>query len=343
MARRNGLLLINLGTPDSTDVEDVRQFLSEFLGDPLVLGGFSLSRKALVNLLICPLRGPRSAAAYEKVWTEAGSPIAVHGRELRDKVAAALPNTVVTLAMRYRVPSIAAALAELRAQGADSLVVLPLFPQFSSSTTESIIQDLSARHQRMGRPFALKFIRDFYEHPAFIEAAAAVARPILDRFQPDLLLMSYHGVPEDYLRKDDPSGSRCLWSAECCDSIDEVNRSCYRAQCFATSRALAKALALDEESWCATFQSQFGPKTWTGPATAKVIEDLPSRGIKKLAVICPAFAADCLETLEEVGMGLKIAFIENGGESFELIPCVNAHEAWVDGVVQLFQESLGAG
>ncbi|MEZ6196938.1 MAG: ferrochelatase [Planctomycetota bacterium] len=333
-----GLLLVNLGTPASTEVADVRAFLAEFLGDPWVIDLPTPFRQALVRGIICPVRGPRSAEAYREIWTDEGSPLLVHSQRLAAKVAALRPERPVVLAMRYGKPSIAAGIAALRERGVRRVTLLPLFPQRSSSTTTTTVEAVRREIARSGGGMELDPILDFFAHPGFVRAQAAAARPLIEELAPERILASYHGVPEDYLRKDDPGGSHCLWSADCCATVGPENAGCYRAQCRATSRALAAELGRPETEVLTAFQSRFGSKRWTVPATDEVVVALARQGVRRLLVLCPAFVADCLETLEEIGLRLRETFLEAGGEAFAVAPCVNADDAWAEGVVAIVRD-----
>jgi ferrochelatase len=325
-----GVLLINLGTPASPAVGDVRRYLREFLADARVLDVPAPLRWALVNLWIAPTRAPRSARQYATVWTAAGSPLLVHSRALRDALADELgAGFRVALGMRYGQPSIREALGELLEQGASRVVALPLYPQYASASTGSALEALfAAAGQRWNVP-ALEVIPEFFAAPGFVAALAAVARPVLERARPDHLLMSYHGLPERQVRKSAPESSACLRDPDCCNALRADNARCYRAQCFATSRALARALDLPADAWSVSFQSRLGRTPWIGPFTDEWLPQLAARGAKRLAVICPSFAADCLETVEEIGVRARAQWLACGGESLEPIPCPNAHPVWV--------------
>ncbi|HVY60218.1 MAG TPA: ferrochelatase [Planctomycetota bacterium] len=337
MARRTGLLLVNLGTPDAPDPRSVRRYLREFLSDPRVIDIPWLWRKLLVEVLILPFRPRQSAEAYRKVWTERGSPLMFHSRDLADKVAAAVgPDVVVELAMRYQRPSIAGALERLRRAGVSEVTIFPLFPQYASSSTGSAVEKILFEAGRRWNVPSFRVIPPFYQEPAFIDAFAAVARPVLDEFRPDHVLFSYHGLPERQIVKSDESGGEhCLRSATCCETPTDANRTCYRHQCFMTTAALAPRLGLAAGRYEVGFQSRLGRSPWIRPYTDLIVRELAGKGVKRLAVLCPAFVADCLETLEEIGMRAREDFIEHGGEDLRLVPSLNAHEAWVHAVVEL--------
>ncbi|MBW2733105.1 MAG: ferrochelatase [Deltaproteobacteria bacterium] len=340
---KTALLLINLGTPHSPKIKDVRRYLRQFLSDPRVIDIPTFWRVLLLNLVILPLRPPKSARAYAKIFTERGSPLLYHGQDLAQKVQQRLEGegVEVELAMRYGNPSIASTLDALRERGVERLVVLPLYPQYADSTTGSTIEALTqAVAARWAIP-DLHFIPPFYDHPAFIEAVAAQARPILQSGRWDRVLFSFHGLPERHLHKADATGSHCLMRDDCCQEIREVNRDCYRAQCVATMQALGHALGVSAEERVLCFQSRLGRTPWIRPYTDEVLAELADQGVKRLAVLTPAFVADCLETLEEIGMHAREEWLERGGEAFELVPCVNASDSWADGVVTISRPQLG--
>jgi ferrochelatase len=337
---RWGLLLLNLGTPDSTDPRDVRRYLREFLSDPRVFDISPVARWLLLNLVILPFRPRQSAEAYRKIWTSRGSPVLTHGLDLAERVAAALGADVpVELAMRYQSPSIASAFGRFREQGVDRIVVFPLFPQNSSAAWGSAVEKAFVEASRFWDIPALSVVPPFYDRPAFIEAQAEVARPVLADLRPERVLLSFHGLPERHVVKSDASGGRhCLRSDSCCDRIAWENRNCYRAQCFATARALAGRLGLEPGAWEVAFQSRLGGDPWIRPYTDARIQELARGGVRRLAVACPAFVADCLETLEEIAIRGRESFLAAGGEAFALIPCVNSGATWIQGVVQLARE-----
>jgi ferrochelatase len=337
---RAGLLLINLGTPDSTDPADVRRYLREFLSDPRVLDIPGWRRFLLLELLILPFRPRTSAEAYAKIWTDRGSPLLFHSEDLAAKVAERLAGSaVVELAMRYGRPSIASALDRFRSAGVDRIVVFPLYPQYSSAATGSSIE--AAYRQAAARwntPY-LEVVPPFYDHPAFLDACARVAGPVLAAGPADAVLFSFHGLPERQVRKSDESGAHCLASADCCDRIVQANRSCYRAQCFATARALAERLGVPESRRIVCFQSRLGRTPWIKPYTDELLTALPAKGVKRAVILSPAFVADCLETLEELGIRGAASFRAAGGEELRVAPAVNAGDVWADGVVRLAREA----
>ncbi len=331
---RTGVLLVNLGTPDSTRVGDVRRYLREFLSDPLVIDVPAPARWLLLNLVILPFRPRRSAEAYRKVWLPEGSPLLVHGQALRDALAETLGDAyVVELGMRYGKPSIGSALARLRGADVARILALPLFPQYSTAATGSALARIEHELDRAPDTPPLDVLPPFYASPAFIDAWAAVARPALEAFAPDFVLLSYHGLPERQVKATDRSGgSHCLARPDCCERIGEANRDCYRAHCFATSRVLAEVLELPAERVDTSFQSRLGRTPWIQPYTDFRLPELAEAGHRRLAVLCPAFVADCLETLEEIGIRAKEQWMELGGEDLLLVPSLNATPAWVEAI-----------
>ena len=335
-ARRTGVLLVQLGTPRSPTPRDVRAYLREFLGDPRVLDLPALGRWLLLNLVILPFRPRRSAEAYAQIWLAEGSPLLLHSRRLASGVAAELgPEYVVRLAMRYGEPSLEQALAELRDADVARVRVVPLFPQYAASTNGSVQQRVMELAGSEWYVPALEFVPDFPTHPGFVEAAADVARQRMAGFRPDHVLFSYHGLPERQIRRGDPTGSHCLERDDCCRALGPENRSCYRAQCAATTRALAEALDLPPESFSMSFQSRLGRTPWIRPFTDEVLPELAASGVKRLAVLCPSFVADCLETLEEIGIRARAQWREAGGDELLLVPCVNSHPRFVSAVAEL--------
>ena len=343
--RMTGVLLLNLGTPDAPRAPEVRRYLREFLSDPRVIDINPIGKWLLLNLVILRVRPKASAEAYALVWDKhgvKGSPLLHYGEEVRRAVAARLDGTPVALAMRYGRPSISAALDTLREAGAERLVVCPLYPQYAASTTGSSLAAIyESLAPRWNTPPVVA-VPPFYDDPIYVGALAAQTRPVLDRFAPNHVLMSFHGLPERHIHKSDESrdGARhCLVSDTCCDDVVPANRMCYRAQCLATARGLAEALAFEPTGWSVSFQSRLGRTPWIRPYTDESIEELARRGVKRLAVCCPAFVADCLETIEEIGMRGREIFLEAGGEAFELVPCLNDHPAWIDAVVDLIRQT----
>ncbi|MED5372703.1 MAG: ferrochelatase [Myxococcota bacterium] len=323
-----GLLLLNLGTPDAPETPAVRRYLREFLMDGRVLDINPVGRWLLVNGIIAPFRSPKSAAAYKTVWMPEGSPLLVYGEALKEGVQAALgQGWKVALGMRYGRPGTLAALQELA--GCEEIVVLPLYPQFASSSSSSSLEHVMKLAAEMPVPPPLRVVQDFYAQPFFIQAQAELAREAVQGA--DHVLFSYHGVPERQVQYTDPTGSHCKFNG-CCDAIGPNNRHCYRAQCFATTRALIAALDLDPERCSTSFQSRLGRIPWIRPYTDEVLVELGQQGIGTLAVLTPSFVSDCLETIEEIGDRGVEEFTGAGGTELRRVPCVNATEPFVQGL-----------
>lgn len=331
-----GYLLLNLGTPDAPTTAAVRRYLREFLHDPRVVDLPALGRWLLVEGLILPTRPRKSAEAYEKIWTPAGSPLLLESQALLARVRARLgPGVAVELGMRYGNPSIPAALERLRAAGVTHLVAAPLYPQYSSAATGSSLEAVFAALALGELVLPVSTLPAFHDDPGFLDAFAAIGRPALAAARADHVLFSFHGLPERQVRRADPSGAICLASPTCCAALGESNRDCYRAQCYATARGIAARLGLVEGGWTVTFQSRLGRTPWIRPFTDQVVSELAGQGKKRLAVFCPAFVADCLETLEEVGLRARAQFRSLGGEDLLLVPSLNASEPWVEALCAL--------
>ncbi len=338
MTRRTGVLLLNVGTPASPDTGAVRRYLAEFLNDERVLDLPAVPRGLLLYGAILPFRPKMSAHAYRKIWTEEGSPLLVASESLATALRARL-RAPVALAMRYGEPSLPRALDALLDAGIERIVAAPLFPQYSSATTGSALEALYREAARRTNVPALSIVPPFYDHPAFLGAFAAGVREQLRDFGADRVLMSFHGLPVSQVMRSDTSGRHCYRSNDCCAAIGPANLSCYRAQCHATARGLAAELGLAADRWEIAFQSRLGRVPWIEPYTDRRVAAMPAEGVKRLAVLCPAFVADCLETLEEIGIRARESFLRAGGEAFELLPCPNASPAWVDALIEILRET----
>jgi len=337
---QTGVLLVNLGTPDSTRTSDVRRYLREFLSDPHVLSMPAPLRRMLLEIVILPTRPRRSAKAYRKIWRKEGSPLLVNSRALRDALEKELgPTYVVELAMRYGRPSIRGALHRLCAADVARVLVLPLFPQYSTAATLSAIEKVRQEVEALPHLAPIEILGPFYSDPRFIDAWSAVAGPEIQGFEPDHVLFSYHGLPESQVRAVDRSGGQhCLAREDCCCSLVDANRDCYRAQCFATSLSLVRALDLDPGITSTSFQSRLGPASWIRPYTDVVLQELAAKGCQRVAVLCPGFVADCLETLEEIAIRAVAQWQSLGGEALRLVPSLNAHPVWVDGLARMLRQ-----
>ncbi len=334
-----GVLVVNLGSPDAPEPGPVRRYLREFLNDPRVIDVNPVGRFLLLNLFILPFRPKKSAAAYQKIWTPEGSPLIVHGRALVSGLRPRLPGCHVELAMRYGSPSIPDALERLRAAGADRIVVFPLYPQYAASSTGSTLELIYREAAARWNTPSLAVVPPYYDEPGFVSSFAAIGRPLLEEHAPDHVLLSFHGLPERHMLKSDESGDHCLKREDCCAAIGMANRNCYRAQCLATARALTAELGLSDDRFTVCFQSRLGSTPWIRPYTDQVLVRLAQEGVKKLAVFCPAFTADCLETLEEIGMRAVFDFRAAGGEELLLVPSLNAHPVWMDAAAELVRKT----
>ena len=333
-----GVLLVNLGSPDSTEVEDVRRYLRQFLMDGRVLDAPAPIRWFIVNCLILPKRPIESAEAYEAIWMEEGPPLVVTSK----RVQALLQERVdfpVELAMRYRNPSIEHGIGELKDKGVTDLVVIPLFPHYAGSSYESAVERVEAVVAEHAPEMRIGVVPPYYNEPNYIDALTASAS---DHLSGDFghLLFSFHGIPEHHLNIADPTKQHCLVTKDCCAGHHAVHATCYRAQCLKTVQAFVEKMGLTTDQYSVSFQSRLGRKPWLKPYTDKVVEAMPARGIKKLVVICPAFVSDCLETLEEIGIRAKDGFVAAGGEDLQLIPCMNEHPRWIETLETYSREHL---
>ncbi|CAN5760339.1 ferrochelatase [soil metagenome] len=336
-----GVLLIQLGTPKSPSVSDVRTYLREFLGDPRVIDLPAPARALLLNAVILPFRPRRSAHAYGQIWTEAGSPLTIHTQDLAEGVRRRLGDGFrVTVGMRYQEPSLGSAIQQLLTAGCDRLVVLPLFPQYASASTGSAVEAALEEIVKQWNVPDVATVGAFYDDEGFTRAVADVSRLHLDAFSPDHVLFSYHGLPEKQIHKSDPTGRWCLASSSCCESIIDANRFCYRAQAFATTRSVAAHLGLGEGMCTTTFQSRLAGQKWIEPYTDKELPRLYDAGLRRLAVLTPSFTADCLETLEEIGIRGRAQWRDLGGEAFLLVPCLNSEPEWADAVTGLVKSAV---
>lgn len=326
MNQKTGVLLINLGTPDSPSVPDVRSYLSQFLNDPRVIDIPWLSRKMLVNMLIVPFRAPRSAKVYRQLWNENGSPLLYYSNRAKELLQTSLGNDYdVFLAMRYKNPSIPDVLEEMRKKNYRKIIVLPMFPQYASATTGSAHEEVMRVMSKWWVIPEVKFVAQYFDHPAFIDGFVDRGRQYcLDDY--DHILFSYHGLPERQVEKVHPGGACAQFNCE--NEIKDQNRYCYKASCYATTRLLAERLNISEERYTVCFQSRLNKK-WLKPFSDDVVMDCARKGMKKLLVFSPAFTADCLETIIEIGVEYQQLFSEHGGEKVQLVESLNDHPLWI--------------
>lgn len=323
-----GILLVNLGSPDSTRTADVRKYLNEFLMDERVIDIPWFWRRLILSAFILPTRPKKSAKAYAAIWEPTGSPLVHISKQVKEHVQLRT-EAPVALGMRYGTPSIASGLEELRKKGVSEVRLVPLYPHYAMSSYETVVVKAQEDLQAMGWDIPLKVLPPFYNDPAYIDALVASAEDALKQDY-DYILFSYHGIPERHLHKPDPTENHCLKVEDCCDKPSSAHAYCYRHQVFATTKAFVKKAGIPEDKYKVTFQSRLGRTPWLRPYTDLVLEEFPGQGVKKVLVICPSFVSDCLETLEEIAMQGKEDFIEAGGESLTAIPCMNLHPLWIE-------------
>jgi ferrochelatase len=336
-----GVLLINLGTPDAPTPEAVGPYLRQFLMDGFVIDVPAPLRWLLVNVMIVPRRKVQSAKAYQKVQLPGGSPLLVYTRELAEQVALELASDnryLVEFAMRYGNPSISSAVAKLKSAEVSNIFVLPLYPQYAESSYETAVVETKRVAQQLGLIDRLSFFPPFYDRPELIAAFARRLQDTHEQHPGDHVVFSFHSLPERHLKKLDQSRQHCLVRSDCCENIGDVNRNCYRAQCFFTARGIAAELGLNEEDYTVSFQSRLGRAKWIGPTTEVVLGDLARKGVKRMLVSCPSFVADCLETVEEMGIRCRQTFIDAGGEELFLVPSLNAEPGWVKTVANWIRQ-----
>ncbi|MCO8168213.1 ferrochelatase [Pseudomonas sp. 21LCFQ02] len=323
----HALLLINLGSPASTSVADVRRYLNQFLMDPYVVDLPWPIRRLLVSLILIK-RPEQSAHAYASIWWDEGSPLVVLSKRLQAKMQAQWQHGPVELAMRYGEPSIESVLERLAGQGIRQVTLVPLYPHFADSTVTTAIEEVKRVVRDKGLDMQFNLLPPFYDQPEYLEALVQTTRPYLE--QPyDHLLLSFHGLPERHLRKLDPTGKFRFQDDEACmNAPAEVLATNYRAQCIQSAAAFAKLAGIADGKWSVSFQSRLGRDKWIEPYTEQRLDELASKGVKRLLVMCPAFVADCIETLEEIGDRGAEQFKEAGGDELVLVPCLNDDEHW---------------
>lgn len=332
MTKKTAVLLVNLGTPDSPSEKDVRKFISEFLNDARVIDIPFILRKLLVNLIIVPFRTKKTSKLYQKLWTEKGSPILTYGILLKNKLNKLLDNRhEVFLAMRYGNPNLKNILHEIKAKQFAKIIILPLFPQYASSTTGSIIEKAMRIIQKWNYIPEIKVISEFYQNPNYINAwISQIKKQDIADF--DHILFSYHGLPEKHVESTHDNKSCNYFKCE--TEINQQNHSCYRAQCYENTRLIAHKLNLNKENYTVCFQSRFSRK-WLSPFTDELIIQKAKKGDKKILVISPSFTADCLETVVEIGIDYQKLFVAHGGEKIQLVKSLNDNDLWVGTIKQL--------
>ena len=333
---KKGVLLVNLGTPDSPSTADVRKYLDEFLMDGRVIDVNPVWRAALVKGIIVPFRGPKSAKLYKEIWSDTtGSPLLYYSIRQAELLQEKLGDEYhVELAMRYQSPSIESALKKLKDAQVDSIRVLPLFPHYASASSGSVIEKVMELVSKWQTIPNISFINSFHDNEGMIETFAENAR----QYQPesfDHILFSFHGLPQRQLINSDHSGVHCLKKENCCDSLNENNKFCYSAQCHDTARLIAGKLGIPKDKYTICFQSRLGKDPWVKPYTSEVIKELAAKGVKSLLVFCPAFVADCLETVYEVTVEYGDEFKALGGERVQLVESLNDKPLWIEAMGRL--------
>ena len=332
---KRAVILMNLGSPDSTSVKDVRNYLKEFLMDERVIDSPYVVRSVLVKGIITPFRAPKSAEAYASIWTDEGSPLVAITRHQKEALEKEIAEPV-EIAMRYGSPNMKTAYDNLKSKYPDleEVVLVPLYPHYAMSSYETAVEHAKLTHHKWRYPFKITVVEPFYNHPAYITALSESMRPYLEKNKGHLLF-SYHSIPERHIMKSDVTGNHCLKSADCCETDSYAHKFCYRHQCFVTTRLVTEYLGIPKDKYSVSFQSKLGRSEWLKPSTTLRMEQMPKEGIKDLLVVSPAFVSDCLETLEELAIREKENFINAGGQSFTFIPCMNTNPGWIKALVEL--------
>ncbi|MDP0562750.1 MAG: ferrochelatase [Candidatus Endonucleobacter sp. (ex Gigantidas childressi)] len=338
MTTNRGILLVNLGSPDSPSVTSVRRYLNEFLMDGNVVDLPWLLRRILVSLFVLPTRPIKSAKAYQLVWTKNGSPLISHSKALAQKVAQQI-DMPVELAMRYGQPNMQDAITNLaKHPGISEILLFPLYPHYAMSTVKTVIQRAKEVITNSNLPVTLAVHSAFYDQECYISALVESALPWLKQDY-DHLVFSFHGVPIQHILKDDASGQHCLKKQNCCSKTNDAHKTCYRHQVYRTATCFIEQAGIPAGKYTVAFQSRFGKAKWLAPNTVDILRKLAQQGAKKVLIICPSFVSDCVETLEEIDIAAKQMFIEAGGESLKLIPCLNEHQSWVRVLANWLEQS----
>lgn len=325
---KQAILLVNLGSPDSPNVPDVKKYLGEFLMDGRVIDAPYLIRAFLVKGIILNTRPKKSAQAYKSIWWEDGSPLIVLSERLQKKVEE-LSKLPIGLGMRYGSRSIETGIANLVKENPDleEFLLIPLYPHYAMSSYETVVVKAEEVLKKKFPDLKMKVKKHFFDDEDYLDILSDSIQSALPS-EYDHLLFSYHGIPERHIRKSDITKSHCLSNGECCNTASPAHEFCYRHQVFETTKSVVKRLNLPQEKYSTSFQSRLGRDPWLQPFTDIVINEMPAKGIKKLVVVCPAFVSDCLETIEEIGMEAREEYIKHGGEEFTLIPCLNENDSW---------------
>lgn len=343
---KTGILIVNLGTPDSYKRKDVKKYLAEFLMDGRVIDIPFWKRFLLVRGIIAPFRSKKVSVEYNKLWLDNGSPLMVYGEQLVKKLQDLFDKdgneTIVELAMRYQSPSIESRLNKLKEKAVERIVVFPLFPQYASATIGSVAQKVMQIILKWEVIPSIEFINDYHDEPEYIKAFAQKVNADMEKKNPDHVLFSYHGIPERHLENIQKQNNKlCTWPSCQCEKENKVQRFCYRSACFNTTKLIAEEIGLAEGKYTTSFQSRLGKSPWIKPYTDVTIEELAKKGVKNLLVVSPSFVADCLETTLEIGEQYKDLFVENGGEEFGFTKSLNADDIWVNAIYKMINKKNG--
>ena len=337
---KTGILLINLGTPEAATTSAVRRYLREFLSDPYVITLPAIGRWLLLNTIILPFRTKQSTEAYQKIWTAQGSPLLTNSLALAKKMQQSLGDDYcIELAMRYGKPSIESAIKKLLSKPINKIMIVPLYPQYAVSTTQSSLDKTIPYIQKIDPNIPIITVREFYQDRHYIQAKAALIKHSLHQQKIDKFIFSYHGLPESHIHQVCFNKKYCN-AKQPCPLMSEHNQNCYRAQCYATSHHLAKALGLQRDDYLVTFQSRLGRTPWITPYTDLILDRLAKQAVKNIAMVCPSFVVDCLETLEEIDIRAKEQWKQLGGTGFVRIPCLNDNIDWINGLTKIILENL---
>lgn len=334
---KKGILLVNLGSPKSTSVPDVKEYLDEFLMDEKVIDYRWFFRSLLVRGIILRKRPKKSAEAYKTVWTEQGSPLIIITEQIREKLQKRF-DVPVEIGMRYAEPSIENGIQKLVNQGVTDIVLFPLYPQYAMSTTETVVDKAEEVRKEKFPGVQISYVEPFYDRDIYIDCLAESLREKLPE-EFDALQFSYHGVPERHLYKTDPTNT-CKIGDCCHEESRPSHKFCYRHQCYKTTELVIEKLGIPKEKTIVSFQSRLGRDKWIEPYTDETLENLPKKGVKNLVICCPAFVSDCLETLEEISEEGRETFLHSGGKEFHYLPCLNDEERWIDVIETLCREKL---
>lgn len=336
------VLMLNLGTPAQPTGKGLREFYRHFFADPFVFDMNPVGRWLLRNLIVIPFRAPKTAKKYSTIWMQEGSPLKVYADRLQKSVQAAFDESggdvLVLNGMAYSEPFIHQAMAELEQKGVTDILLLPMFPQYSTATTASVFHAVKLAAQRWKNSPRLQFVDDLFSEPAFIHAWTTLIARHLKSIDVDHVIFSYHGLPEKTIQKAG-TGNFCEFG-DCCQKISDRNRLCYRAQCVATTSSITSALEWGEDKYSIAFQSRFGRQAWIQPYLDQHLQQLLARGIKKVAIVTPSFVSDCLETIHEIGVEYRQEFMQGGGEVFHLVPNLNDDPSWFSSVLEISRRHL---